>query len=311
MFEAMSTKHGALAFFLCACGASTSSSPPQDLPQITPSTVPTFTIRMSRPLHAGEKLHVVNDAEESRVTTMTQAGSVIDKKKVHTRVHMDAIVTILDIDASFDMLRARYDVSDLSSSGESMKSLLHDQRVEITRAKKDDDAVVLVEGAPATPELRDALKMVLTFRAGGPSDDDIFGSKEPRAVGSHWSIDAQRAHDDLVSDQGQSMANALLDGDVTLAASKTENGVDCLELQSELHMKNIDVPEAPAGSTVLAGNATAKFDGLFPIDLRIPRILDELTMSLDMKLRMPTKNGDVVIQVDGSNKRVRRTTLLN
>jgi hypothetical protein len=75
-------------------------------------------------------------------------------------------------------------------------------------------------------------------------------------------------------------------------------------------MKNIDVPDAPAGSAVIAGNATAKFDGLFPIDLRIPRVLDDLTLVLEMKLRMPTKNGDIVIQVDGSNKRVRRTTLL-
>lgn len=314
---------GLVALLVCACGASaatgtttssgaTPTATVQELPHPPqPDAAKAYPIHMARALHVGQRMHFVSDAEEARTTTMTRQGSVIDKKKVLNRMHLDAVGTVMSLDAKQDALRATYAVSDLSASGDKAKSLLHNQKLDVTRAKKEDDAIVLVDGAPATAEIREALKMVMSLRTGGPSDDEVFGSKEPRAVGAHWSIDAQRAHDDLVSDQGESMANAVIDGDVTVAGLGQAEGVNCLELKSDLHMKNIAVPAAPAGSTVVEGKATAHFEGLFPIDETIPRLTDRLTLTMSIKLEVTTPGGSILVSVDGVNKHDRHMTPLN
>ncbi len=169
---------------------------------------------------------------------------------------------------------------------------------------------MLVDGAPATPEVREALRMVTSLRTGGPSDDEVFGSTEPRAVGAHWPIDAQRAHDDLVSDQGSAMAAATIDGDVTLASLGQIQGHDCVEITSELHMANIGVPEAPAGSKVLEGKATANFEGMFPVDVTLPRLSDKLKLAMTMQLAVQAPSGEVIVKVGVVNKRDRVTTPL-
>jgi len=302
-------KRVALAVSLLACGAPAATSTPQDLPK--PAAAKTYSIHMARALHVGQKLHMTSDAEESRTTAMTRQGSVIDKKKSRTRMHLDAVITVLSLDDKRDALRAEYAVADLSESGDKLRTLLHDQRVDLTRARKEDDAVVLVDGAPASSDVREALRMVTTFRTGGPSDDEVFGSKQPQPVGAHWPIDAKLAHDDLVEAQGEFMQDAVLDGDVTLAGVVPSNGVDCLDLRAVLNMSHINVPDAPKGSTVLGGNATATFQGLFPLDDAAPRLLDKLDFTMTMKLKVPTPSGDdVIVAVEESSHRERGWTAL-
>jgi hypothetical protein len=300
-----------IAVFVLACGGSNATiTPVVELPTPQPTASKTYPIRMARALHVGQKMHVVSDAEELRTTTMTREGSVVDKKRTDSRMHLDAVVTVEALDDKEDALKALYDVKDLSASGDKMKSLLHDQHVEITHAKKEDDAIISVDGAPAPPELREALRMVLSLRTGGPTDDEVFGSKVPRAVGAHWPIDARRALDDLIADQGDVMADATIDGDVWVAGVTQSAGMDCLELRSELHIGHINVPQAPAGSTVVGGSATASFEGMFPIDEHVPRLSDQLGLVMSIKLEVPTPSGKVLVQVDGVNKRDRHTTPL-
>ncbi len=126
----------AVALLACACGGPATTSTPQDLPHPETSSAKTYAIHMARALHVGQKLHLTSDAEESRTTTMTREGSVIEKKSALTRMHFDAVVTIESLDAKQDALRSTYEVADFSASGDKPKTLLHAQKLDVTRAKK-------------------------------------------------------------------------------------------------------------------------------------------------------------------------------
>jgi hypothetical protein len=83
-----------------------------------------------------------------------------------------------------------------------------------------------------------------------------------------------------------------------------------MELKSELHMANIGVPEAPPGSKVLEGKATATFEGMFPLDEKLPRLSDKLKLAMSMQLAVQSPSGEVIVSVAVVNKRDRVTTPL-
>lgn len=259
----------------------------------------TYAIHLTRPSHAGERWHVV--ADDTTDKTVTQDGTVVQEK--HRVLHLDGVYTAVAVDDRGRPLRDHYDVKELTADGQPLASA--GVGIDVTRAGREEDAVVLVGGAPATAEVMDAIRTLLTVRSGGATDDEVFGTEQPQAVGAHWAVDTRLAHDDLLQDAG--IDATTVTGDVWLAGLTRANDIDCLDVRAKLALDGLALPNLPKGSVVDLGHADVDMEATLPFDARPVRATEALTMSMKVRVRVPTPEGrEATLSVTMTSKRTAR-----
>ncbi len=293
-----------VALAACGGGSASTTTATTEVPIPKPEPAKTFAVHLHSPSKVGSKTHVVVDANEDRTTNAIKGTEVIEKKREKKLIHFDAVATTVAVDGKQESSKTHYDVTELTVDGKpALKGT-----VDLTRAAKGDDAVVMVNGALATKEQRETLKSVLTYRIGGPTDDEIFGTAQPQAIGGRWAINSKLAQEDLEGDEG--MQTSAITGDAHLEGVAKVGDLDCLDIRSEMKLEGLSLPNKPAGSTVERGEATAKFSGMFPVDPSHGRVQDHLALEVRMKLRVPTKVGDVMVEVIFADQKDGRFTQL-
>jgi hypothetical protein len=278
-----------LAILVTSCGGAATQTSAQPLPQT--QAPKTYAIHMHRDSHVGGRSHVVLDGSDDTTTVTTKDGAELDRKHTLKKVHFDGIGSILAIDGSGDATRLHYDVTDLVTND---KSIFRGP-VDLTRALKESDAVILINGAPAVGEVHDALASVLSLRVGGPKDDEIFGTSQPQPVGAHWPINGKRAVEDLANDP--KLRASSITGESTLA------GVTdcCIDLRSTMHMSGMTLPGAPTSG--VDGAADGTFEAIFPMDAKRDRVEDHMVFHIVMKVVVPTPKGAVNVDVDVTSRK--------
>ncbi len=282
-------RSAALFILLAACGGGSTTATPHTLP---PTSGPkTYAVRLSHPSHVGEKLHVVADKTEDKSTKVTAGDAVIDDKHERRVLHLDAISTVLEVNTAGRATKTREDVSDLTINGKSVVK----GAVEIVRAPKENDAIITVDGKPASDDARDALKSMLKLSSGGPTDDDVFGTKTAQAVGAHWPVNTQLAHDDLKDDTGLDATSVT--GDVWLERVTTADGKDALDVRAKLGLEGLTPPEIPQGSTVEQGRADVELQTMLPVDGQPERASERMITAITFRLRVKTPRGPALVAV--------------
>jgi hypothetical protein len=288
-------KSAALFVVLFACGGGSTSTTPQTLP--TTGTPKTYAVRLSHASRVGEKLHIVADKIEEKATKVTAGDTVLDEKHERRAIHLDTISTVLEVNAAGRATKTRDEIADLTIDGKSIVK----GAVEIGYAPKEKDAVITVDGRPANEDARDALKSMLKLSSAGPTDDDVFGTKAAQAVGAHWAVNTQLAHDDLKDDTGLDASNVT--GDVWLEGVGAANGKEALDIRAKLGLDGLVPPDVPEGSRVEMGRADVDLQTMIPTDGQPERASERMSTAITFRLRVNTKNGPAIVAVTVSEKR--------
>ena len=295
--------HAALFVCLFACGGGGSTAQPQTLPTAT-STPKTFTVRLSHPSKVGDKLRVVADQVEDKATKVTAGDVVIDDKHEKRLLHLDEISTIVAVNEAGRATKTREDIKDLTINGKTVVKGI----VDIERGPKEKDAVITVDGKPASDEARDALKSMLKLALSGPTDDDVFGTKTAQAVGAHWVVNTQLAHDDLKEDTGLDAANVT--GDAWLENVGPSDGKEALDVRAKMGLEGLTPnEELPAGSKVELGRADVDLEAMLPIDGKPERSSERMNMMVTFRLTVKTPKGPALVAVTVSSKREAKFSL--
>ena len=299
----------AFSVVLVQCGGEARNVPTATLtplvsaPPAATAAVHTYPIRMRLVSHVGDRTHAVidNDKRDQTVTRLTgQAASKSDKV---THAHLDAIMAVQEVDDRATARRTEMVVTDFwQTTGEGPRVVLAPAgaHIMVTRAARKQDAVVTVNGQPASKEQRDAVDGLMTLTVGGPSDDEVFGTTAAQTVGAEWDVNAAVAQKDL-ADKG--IVATSLTGKVKLAGVEHVGSVECLDLRADLTIAGItSVDELPQGSVIEGGNVDAHMRGLFAVD-GAGRLAEELETATRMKVRVPTPQGEVVVDVKSVDRR--------
>jgi hypothetical protein len=236
-------------------------------------------------------VRVVSDVLEDNTSIMhlSSSGQEISNEHKTRHTHLEGVITTVALDARQDELRATLDVTALSVDD---VVLLQNKRVDITKARKADDAILIVDGAPASPEQRKALKDILSLRVGGPTDDDIFGTTQPQLAGAHWPVNGGLARADLAEDTG--VTSTSVSGETTFVGVKRVGDVDALEMRGEMHLEGITVP-LPPGATSEPGQANVTMTNVLPVDENRGVLESHAAFEMKVRIHAPTKTGDSVI----------------
>jgi hypothetical protein len=282
--------------WLVACGSKTPAAVEIPLPQADARSE--YAIHLSHADHVGERERVVIEADEEHTTTTTRSGEELSSDHEKKRARMDAVATLLAIDENRESSSVRYDLKELTFTNAARERIhLVKGELEVTRTLKEDDAVIKLDGRDATDDLRTAMKLLMTLRRGGPTDDELIGTKAPQKIGAHWRIDEKRALEDLAVDVGKTMVEgAGISGDAWLAGVERVRGVECLDVRATMHIDGLDLSEHVQGAVDHA-RVTATFGGKFPVDARLGRLSDDLVIQMSFKLHTPSPSGDVGVSM--------------
>jgi hypothetical protein len=293
----------ALAFAaLWACHGA--APPVAAVPLPGQATTQTYAIRLDRPAHVGDRARVLATGDEEIIETIRRGAEVLDSSRKRKTARLRATSVVLEVSARGEAIHVGYEDAVLEYEHDDKRAaLVQHGRIELVRAPKSDDARILVDGAPGSSDVRDALDLLVSFRSGGPRDDEIFGTKVPQSIGGRWPIDAARARADLESDKD--MRAASLSGDAWLERVENIAGLDCLDVAAHVVVDGIDFgsPGPPAGSKVEVARASASFSGSFPVDGTTSRLIDRTVFEMTVKMRTPTPNGDAEIEMDSASHR--------
>lgn len=298
-------KYALVLVFVTACGgAKPVASVEIPLPQSQAQTG-VYAIKLDRPSHVGERSHWIVTADEERITTTRRGPDVVSDDHTRERGRLDAVVTVLSLDAEGKTGDIGFDIADLTySDGE--RELLHKKhgKLQLTRAKREADAKVTFDGLEATDDMRRAAKLLITLTNGGPDDDEVMGPPGPQRVGSHWRIDGKRAGDALAQDEGGEMMNgAQVSGDAWLEGVGLVGGVDCLDVHAVIHIDGLDVTSKVPNAVPDVARITLTVSGKFPIDGARGRVSDHQLVEATIKLKTPSPNGEITMETNYASRR--------
>ena len=123
------------------------------------------------------------------------------------------------------------------------------------------------------------------------TDDDIFGTKTPKAVGDSWPMNSALASEDLKG-TGLSIAADKLHGKVTLKSIDTVGSAACLDLVGDMQADTFAPGDAPPGTTFDQTSITAVFRGCFPVNPAVPSHREGGDVSFQMRVHQ--KDGPAV-----------------
>jgi len=264
-----------------------------------------YAIRLERPSRVGERSRWIVTADEERMTTTRRGPDVVSDDHLRERGRIDAVVTVLSLDAQGKAGDIGFDIADLAySSGD--RELLHKKqgKLQLTRAKHEADAKVTFDGVEATDDMRKAAKLLLTLTNGGPDDDEVMGPPGPQRIGSHWRIDGKRAAEALAQGEGGEMMNgAQMSGDAWLEGVGSVRGVDCLDVHAIFHIDGLDMTSQVPNAVADVARITMTVSGKFPVDVTRGRVADHQVIEATIKLHTPSPNGEITIETNFASRR--------
>ena len=186
----------------------------------------------------------------SRSQQISSGGQIMQQEDISAE--FEARAEVLDVDASGEPVRLAFTVSKFTKSEQRGASEL-----------LKPGSVVLVDGAAEDPvslkngkmsdEARKAFEVVYSpHKPGSATDDDVFGTKEPKAFGENWPINAKLAAEDAKK-SGIQISPEHLQGRTELVGRDRVGDADCLRVRAELMASGVAMTDLPAGATMDEG----------------------------------------------------------
>lgn len=213
------------------------------------------------------------------------AGQVMKQEEVSAE--FEGTVEVLDVDSSAEPFRLAFTVSKFTKSQNGASSEL-----------LKSGSVVLVDGGAGNPvslkggelsdEARKAFDVIYSpHTPGSATDDDVFGTKEPKALGDRWPINAKLAAEDAKR-SGIEIPPDRLKGSTELVSKDSIGGADCLSVRADLMASGVTTNDLPAGATMDEGTVDATFDGCVATSGSSSRKRVDLTLKARLTINAST-----------------------
>lgn len=258
-----------------------------------------YDIRFTRPTHIGAQYRLVASGQQVEETRVASSKEVIENAKQFFSIQLEGVVTVLQIDEHKRENKIKLLVSTclLSKEEHSMESEALPTGTEMVIQLREGDEEVFVNGEPADDDIVKMVKMVNLLYAREVTDDDMFGTKEPKKVGDYWAINTIEATKDL-ADEGVQIAIEDVHGTTTLEKVAVVDGIDCLQLAIAMEITKA-VPPLPPGVHLESSRVVAQVSGMLPIDtsLRVLSSAKNMSMELVAKGTMQPNTPEVTVSI--------------
>jgi len=274
---------------LTACGGSGSAAASPDA-----EAGGKHAIVLRRELEPG-KSHPLQVKDESSQHTVTSvAGKVA--ADVSTTTLLSFVGTERALSAGRDQPE-EYVVEELTRTTDGKTVELLPKGAKLASKPDGKEWQYELEGKPVSEEVSDALHTLLGRTVGGPTDDEIFGTKQPRAVGESWNVDVNH----LPPDEHIAFNPEGASGSMRFVGVRKVGETDCLDLQADLSVPSVSLKGLPEGAKVRSASMTGKFAGLFPADIKLASPSQSMVIDVKLQMEVAAPQGAVVVDMTVHN----------
>ena len=269
-----------------------------------------YAVKMQHPLKVGQRYKLTAVASESSENTMSSEQRTLKNQKEELSIEMESDVTVLAVDAKGRATKEAHTIVKLVE-GAGKEPLLA-AGTKVTASRPGQKTVFEIAGKPATDAVAKALNLAIEITSGsGPTDDELFGTKERKKVGDRWPLNEALA----LKDANEKIAASGLKvdsvkGTTTLQKVTKDGSVDVVHLLGNMTATLSPAPNGPFTSA--DSTMTATFSGAFPTDLTKSVRQEGATLTMALKASVKPPEGPM-IEVSGKMKRSaeRQFKLLN
>ncbi len=228
-------------------------------------------IRLHRPFAAGARVVFEASATERTQSTVTLDGAPGRSEQREEHAQLAAHASIVSVDGHGQPLVTRFTVDrmlyeDVGQPDRAVSLAAH-QVLEVGRTGPASDAVITIDGQPASQGMRHAIEMLV--RLGSGESDDVFGTREPRGPGESWAADSDRAAQWFAASSG---VRGRYTGGARFLGLTTARGVPCMSIEMSLDGDIESVPGLPAGVVIDRARFTSNARVMLPTDERAPAV---------------------------------------
>jgi hypothetical protein len=254
--------------------------------QTPPAAPGAFTVRMHRASTVGQRARLTVEGEKQQTTRISANGRPPTERAENLRVHFRAVERVLTVSPRGKALATQYTVERLESDDAAGAHVLlrPGQVVTVVRGERGPEAVVTVAGRPVERPVREALAVVISLSVAGATDDEVFGTAEPQAVGASWPIHAEVAEADLAR---AAHITSTLTGQTRINGTATVQRTPCLDLSAEMRGTITAMSDLPPRSTVRSGALHVTLQGMFPVAPAVPVLTSMMAMTMDVVVDLP------------------------
>jgi hypothetical protein len=242
-------------------------------------------IRLTRPMKKGDKYWLMAKGTRTDFSVMTKEGEVVREDELTIRIELQAILEILEVDDAGrplkEVLNIQYFVYGLG--GELTEAMATGAKIYAETVGLATEFSLSAGPLPALAEA--ALEIVVsTYRGDVPDEDLIFGTVKYQQLGNSWPINAE-AFSYAMRSADMQVNRETLQGETTLVGAEKLQEHDCLRVEAKVEIPDFVMTGLPPGVEFKQGKAEISVSGLFPTDLRLPKLQDRTSVEMEMVLK--------------------------
>lgn len=240
-----------------------------------------YEIRLVHPLKPGDQYKVSVKGKDSQDIQITSGFETVKSKKDEFSVEYAATRKVIEVEPAGRAIKVSDVIQQLIVIRGGNRTQLAKSGSVLVADRQGKSKRFEINGLSVDAQTFKALDLVVDLSKGGPTDDDVLGTKKRRKVGETWDINAAAAQDLANSDHIE-LRNVV--GKVKLESVTNEPSIgDVLRISA--HFTADARPTVPAGITSFRGPSEARFS------VRVP---------VDTSLRRPEESMNVAIEFEGS-----------
>lgn len=247
------------------------------------SKTETYPILLQRPSAVGDRFEFEAEAELLQEEAFYDGPEQLDSGLHTAWVKLEAIGEVVAVDERGGIVKAYYEVKDHQARlrGNPLDGLLPGSVI-VAETVDGITILSLQEGALAQAHAVILAQVLETARPGAPSDDDLFGSEAPRAVGESWPVHEEQVYQAFLNG-GLVLPPGEIEGKATLERKTEVEGSECVHVAGSVSAANVR-PADVKPEEVEFSELSLRFEGDYPLDPELPALTGKIETRFFVKL---------------------------
>ncbi|MHC4910581.1 MAG: hypothetical protein ACYTF9_12760, partial [Planctomycetota bacterium] len=228
-----------------------------------------YDIVMTRPFEIGQRFHYRGEGmfmQKTGGVVLGQEDTTPPRKYV---MRMESRMTVGAVDDKGRALGAVHVIEScvMTQDGRAVRTFRPGSVLKVTRDEFETEYEI--DGAMAAGEEKMMFELLASLDANGATEDEMYGTAQPRLVGETWPISSERMAADFQKQTAQSISVEQIAGETRFVEVTEHDGQRCARLHTEFTTTDFipGLEALPADAELLAAGMAAQFEGLYPVDL--------------------------------------------
>ena len=236
-----------------------------------------YEIRLNRPVQSGDRCKFSSVGKNFQEMQADADGQILMHTRDEFSVEYAGLRKVLEVEATGRPTKVSDNVEKLVLIRRGTRTELAKPGAVLVASIQGKKKTFQIDGQAVDPESAKALELVVDISQGGPTDDDIFGTKSRKRPGDTWDLNGVLAVRDLAKRSNVEIRN--LSGKVALESVAQDKNGEILNIKCDVAGDAKPI-ELPALVTSFHGPFKATLKAKYPVDVSLSCPEGSLEMSI-------------------------------